>query len=426
MAAESDLMQVMRMDGTRLSDLIAPVYFSVHRDLKNRKNDEYFFSGGRGSAKSSFISLEIIMGMLRDPEANAIIYRRVGNTLRESVYEQIQWAINMLGVAEYFKTQISPMEIRHKRTGQRIMFRGADDPGKSKSIKIGKGYFKYLWFEEAADFQGMEAIRTIKISVVRGHDGRAITFLSYNPPISARNWINAEVLKSKPGRLVHRSCYLDIPKRWLGEAFINEAEALKASNDRAYRHTYLGEVTGTGLNVFENLSVREISAEEISQFGSTYAGMDFGWYPDPLHFVRCAYEPARRRLWIYDEYRTLKTKNAEVYRQLVEKHGLTWEDEVIADSQEQKSISDFREMGMQCVGAMKGPGSVSTGIKWLQALNEIIIDPQRCPATAKEFTEYEYEKDREGNAVAVYPDKDNHGIDAVRYAMNREWKRKGS
>lgn len=418
--------RVKPMAGRKLSELIAPAYYDVHRDLKNGTNDEYFFSGGRGSAKSSFISIEIILGMLRDPEANAIIYRRVGNTLRESVFEQMQWAINMLGVGEWFKTQVSPMEIRHKRTDQRILFRGADDPGKSKSIKIGKGYFKYIWFEEAADFQGMEAIRTIKVSAVRGHDGRAITFLSYNPPISARNWINAEVLKPKPGRVVHKSNYLMIPAEWLGKGFMAEAEALKKSNDRAYRHMYLGEVTGTGLNVFDNLQIRKITDEEIQTFGHTYCGLDFGWFPDPLHFVRVSYNPAKRILWIYDEHRTVKTPDREVYAHLKEAHGLKGWEEVIADSQERKAINDYRTFGMNCVGATKGPGSVAAGIKWLQTMTEIIIDPERCPAAAREFSEYEYEKDREGNPVAVYPDRENHSIDATRYATNRIWMIRGS
>lgn len=420
------LKRAKMMDGKRLTDLIAPVYYKVHNDLQRGENNEYFFSGGRGSAKSSFISLEIILGMTQDKDANAIVYRRVGKTLRESVFEQLQWAINILGFSAYWATQVSPMEIRHRRTGQRILFRGADDPGKSKSIKIGKGYFKYIWFEEAADFQGMEAIRTIKASAIRGHDGRAITFLSYNPPISARNWINAEVLKPMPGRVVHKSCYLQIPREWLGSAFIADAEALKKRDERAYRHMYLGEVTGTGLNVFKNLNIREITDEEIGTFGHTYCGLDFGWYPDPLHFVRASYSSASRRLWIYDEHRTIMTPDREVYRHLVEAHKLKGWEEVIADSQERKAINDYRTYGMNCVAATKGPGSVETGIKWLQALTEIIIDPVRCPAAAKEFSEYEYEKDRDGQPVAVYPDKNNHAIDATRYATNRIWMKKGS
>ena len=128
---------------------------------------------------------------------------------------------------------------------------------------------------------------------------------------------------------------------------------------------------------------------------------------------------------MYDEYRTIKTANRDAYDQLVQRHGLTSAEEVIADSAELKSVADMRSYGMRCVGATKGPGSVRAGLKWLQGLKEIIIDPARCPAAAREFQEYEYEKDRSGEPVDVYPDRDNHSIDAVRYALNRVWMRGG-
>lgn len=416
------------MSDIRISDLIAKPFHALHADVKNKAHSEYWLMGGRGSTKSSFIGLEIILGMLRTPDANAIVYRKVAATLRESVYEQLISAVDWLGLRDYFQFRISPMEIKYKPTGQRILFRGADDPGKSKSIKLSRGFFGYLWFEELAEFQGIEAIRTIKASVIRGipEGQRAITFYSYNPPISAQNWVNAEALKEVPGRLKHQSCYLDVPAEWLGREFLAEAENLKQSNERAYRHMYLGEVTGTGGNVFENVILRRIPDEEIKTFGATYAGMDFGWFPDPLHFVRCSYSPAQRRLWVYDEYRTVKTSNADVFRYLSENKGLASGEEVIADSAEMKSVNDMRSYGMRCVGANKGPGSVRAGIKWLQSLNEIVIDPARCPETAKEFVEYEYEQNREGEFVDAYPDERNHAIDAVRYAMNRVWIRAGA
>lgn len=415
------------MDKIRISDLIAQVFWPVHRDIQKRGHEEYWLNGGRGSTKSSFISLEIIMGIVRTPDANAIIYRKVAATLRESVYEQMIWAIDMLGWHDFFEYRLSPLEIRYKPTGQRIMFRGADDPGKSKSLKLSKGYFGFLWFEEVTEFYSISELRTIKASVIRGtpRDSVAMTFVSYNPPQSARNWVNAEARKTVAGRYVHKSNYLDIPPEWLGKDFISAAEKLKESDGNAYRHMYLGEITGTGGNVFERLTIRDIPDDEINTFGNIYSGIDWGWFPDPFHFVRCSYDPARSRLWIYDEYRTVRTANADVFRHLVEHKHLTADEEVIADSQEQKSVSDMRSYGMRCVGATKGPGSVRAGMKWLQSLREIIIDPRRCPETAKEFQEYEYEMDRDGNFVDSYPDEKNHSIDAVRYAMNRVWMRAG-
>ena len=410
-----------------MGSIIASAFRDVSRDVRDMRHAEYMLCGGRGSTKSSFISIMIVLGLLLDAEANAIVYRRVGNTLKDSVYAQIVWAIGMLKRDGEFICRKSPMEIVRPATGQRILFRGADDPMKSKSIKLTRGYFKFLWFEELTEFRGMEDIRSIKQSVLRGGE-RTITFYSYNPPRSAQNWVNREVLLPRTDRLVHKSTYLDVigeHRDWLGESFISEADAVRATNERAYRNEYLGEVTGSGGSVFENLTLREISAEEIGSFGAVYAGMDFGWFPDPLHFVRCAFDPARRRLWIYDEYRTVKTSNEEVYRQLVKKKKLQSDEEVIADSAEMKSVNDMRSYGMRCIGATKGAGSVRASMRWLQALNEIVIDPARCPEAAKEFSQYEYERTRDGEFVDAYPDANNHAIDAVRYALNRVWMRAG-
>ena len=405
-------------------DSMARTFWDLYDDLKRDGHAEYWLKGGRGSTKSSFISLVIVRGLLADPNANAIIYRKVGNTIKDSVYSQMLWAIDQLQLAPWFHAKVSPFELIYKPTGQRVLFRGADDPLKSKSIKLQHGYFRYLWFEELSEFRGMEDIRTIKQSVFRGVD-RGVTLYSYNPPKSAQNWVNTEALKSVTGRLVHHSTYLDVPKEWLKEAFISEAERLAQSNERAYRNEYMGEVTGTGGTVFDNLVLREISADEICGFGATYAGLDFGWFPDPLHFVRCAYDPAQRRLWVFDEYRTVKTSNADAYRILTDQKLLSADEEVIADSAEMKSVNDMRSYGMRCIAATKGPGSVRASMRWLQALNEIVIDPERCPEAAQEFSQYEYERTRDGEFVDAYPDSNNHAIDAVRYALNRVWMRAG-
>lgn len=405
-----------------LMDNIAGVFLPVHRDVKNMLHSEYWFKGGRGSTKSSFISIEIILGLVRDDQASAVVYRRVGNTIKDSVYEQLVWAIDVLNLGEHFTLRKSPLEIIKTDTGQRIMFRGADDPMKSKSIKLSKGYFKYLWFEELAEFRSMEDIRTIKQSVFRGVD-KGITFYSYNPPRTAQSWVNGEALKPRDDRLVHHSTYLDVPKEWLKEAFIAEAEALKATNDRAYRNEYLGEVTGTGGNVFENVKVRAITQQEIDSLSYFMQGIDWGWFPDPYQWVRCAYDGRRRKLYILDEYRAVKTGNQDTF--LAVKDKLREDEPLIADSAENKSISDYRDYGVYWIrAAVKGPGSVDYSMKWLASLNEIIIE-QKCTHTAKEFLSYEYERNAQGEFVKGYPDADNHAIDAVRYATSILWRRKG-
>lgn len=409
----------------RMRDLIAPAFIPVFQDMKAGKHSHYWLEGGRGSTKSSFASLAIIYGMLRNPDANAIVYRRVAATLRESVYEQMIWAIDRMGLTAFFKFRTSPMEIRYKPTGQRILFRGADDPTKSKSTKLSKGYFAYLWFEELSEFSGMDAIRTIDASVIRG-GGHAIRIYSYNPPQTAACWVNKEALKAKDSRYCHKSTYLDVPRAWLGEEFIKTAEELRQSDERAYRHMYLGEITGTGGNVFDNIEVREITDAEIANAEYTYCGLDFGWFPDPTRFVRCEYRRAARELMIYAELSANRTGDDDLYELLVNKMGVTYADEIIADSADQKAIAGLRYHGLNIIGAMKGPGSVRAGVKWLQSLKKIIIDPARCPKTAEEFTTYEYERAADGSYVDAMPDRNNHSIDAVRYAMNRVWMEAGS
>jgi PBSX family phage terminase large subunit len=308
------------------------------------------------------------------------------------------------------------MEITYRPTGQRILFRGADDPGKSKSIKIRRGYFGFLWFEELAEFQGMDAIRTIKASILRGTgENSAVTFCSYNPPVSANSWVNAEALKVVPGRMVHSSCYLDVPPEWLGREFIAEADRLKATNERAYRHMYLGEITGTGGQVFDNLELRRIEPEELDALGSFYSGLDFGFAVDPDAYTRWAYDKRARRLYAVGEYVTPRNSIERIADETKKRAG---RDIVRCDSADPRMIDELRRRGINALGVKKGPGSVDHGVRWLQNLGKIVIDPALTPNIAREFTRYEYQQDKNGNFIPEYPDKDNHTIDSCRYALD--------
>lgn len=403
--------------------IIADVFKPISLDMARGQHSEYWLKGGRGSTKSSFLSIMIVLGLMDDSDANAIIYRRVGNTIKDSVYAQMVWAIDALHLGHAFRYKVSPLEIIRIKTGQRIIFRGADDPMKSKSIKLQRGYFKYLWFEELAEFRGMEDIRTIKQSVLRGADN-AFTFYSYNPPKSAQSWVNGEALKNIPSRMVHSSTYLDVPPEWLGAAFLHEAETLRQTNERAYLNEYMGEVTGTGGNVFENVQIRPITKEELSGLEYFYQGIDWGYFPDPFQWVRCGFDARNRKLFIFDEYRCYRSSNQAAYSAI--KNKLRPDEPLTADNAENKSIADFKEMGAHWIRpAIKGPGSVDYSMKWLAGLAEIVIDPERCPAAAKEFMQYEFEMNREGEYVSGYMDADNHAIDAVRYALVPIWKVRG-
>ncbi len=392
----------------RLSDLIAPAFYGVHADMKAFAHSEFWLSGGRGSGKSSFVSIEILLSMLRNSSVNAIVYRKVGATLRESVYGQMVWAIEKLGLERYFKCRLAPLELEYLPTGQRILFRGADDPGKSKSIKLARGWFGILWFEELAEFSGMEAIRTIKASVLRG--GRAITIYTYNPPKSRNNWVNAEAMSIRADRLTHESSYLEMPEEWLGETFLAEAEQLKRTNERAYRHMYLGEITGTGGQVFDNLALG--TARESG--GTAFCGLDFGFAADPDAFIRAEWEPRTRRIRVLDEFYSVRTPVERLAEEVLKRAG----DAVVrCDSADPRIIRELRERGVNAIAVKKGAGSIESGVRWLQELGAIEIDPGVCPNAAREFSGYEYRTDSNGNPIAELPDRDNHLIDALRYAV---------
>lgn len=398
-----------------LKDLIAPQFYSIHWDILEGKHTHYKLYGGRGSTKSSFVSIEIIYGMMQDPNANAACFRKVKDTLAESVFEQLLWAIDALEVSHLWKVTLSPLRLTYKPTGQRIVFRGCDDPNKSKSIKVRKGYFKYIWYEERAEFPGDEDERKINQSLMRGGD-KYVVFYTWNPPKSLNSWVNQDVIEERDDTLCNHSTYLTVPREWLGEQFFVEAEELRKRKILAYRHEYLGEAIGNGGKVFDNIVIRQITDEEIAVFDKIRQGLDFGFAADPLAYERMHLNKKQRRLYIFGEvYQTnLRSSKAVEYIKI-----LNPENKIItADSEEPRSIDTFNELGLRVVGAKKGPGSVDHGIAFLaDDLDEIIIDPVRCPNAAREFNSYELEKDKNGNFKGGYPDKDNHSIDAVRYGL---------
>ena len=279
----------------KLSEVMPPAFFELHRRIRAGEVTEALCEGGRGGAKSSFISEEIELQMMRHPDTHAVVLRRKENTLRRTVYNQYIWAAGALGVGGKWKATVSPMELTYLPTGQKIMFFGLDDPGNLKSIKLPFGYVAYVHFEELDQFRGPEEVRNVEQSLLRGGPV-AITFKSFNPPASAANWANQYARESKPGQVKHHSTYLETPPEWLGPRFIADAEHLKELHPLAYRNEYLGEVTGGGANVFENIQLRAITDEELGRFDRIYRGIDWGYYPDPWAYNGMHYDAARLTL----------------------------------------------------------------------------------------------------------------------------------
>lgn len=411
------------MTTIRLSEILAPSFREVHYALKSGEANQFVLKGGRGSTKSSFVSVEMILQLIKHPDIHAVVMRKVANTMRTTVFAQYVWAYTALGLYDKFKATVSPMEIIYRPTGQKIMFFGADDPGKIKSIKVPFGYIGLLHMEELDQFAGEEEVRNIEQSVLRGGPV-TIEFKSFNPPKTLMNWANKYCLLEKPGQLIHSSDYRSVPREWLGDRFINDAEYLQSVNPSAYEHEYLGIPNGNGGMVFENVTGQTITDEQIKQFDRVYNGLDWGYYPDPWAFNRMHYDAARRKLFIFDELKAQKKGNRETADMLLA-HGITYNDRITADSAEPKSVGDYQRFGLNCRGAIKGPGSVEYSMKWLQSLVEIVIDPKRCPNTYKEFTCYEYERTKDGEIISGYQDANNHHIDACRYGMEQVWRRRG-
>lgn len=398
-----------------IADLIAPSFDEVFFDVEQHLHTFYLLAGGRGSAKSSFVGgIRIPVSVMEDPNIHAVVIRKVGNTIKNSVLPQIVWGLEQLGVLDKFRVKLSPPEITYKKTGQKILFFGLDDPAKVKSIKLPFGYVGIVWFEELDQFSGMEEIRNVLQSLLRGGPSYQV-FGTYNPPKSRNNWVNEEILVDDPDRLVHHSTYLTVPEDWLGPQFLAEAEKLKAKNERAYRHEYLGEVTGTGGAVFENVEDMAMSDELVRNFDRLYYGLDFGFAVDPLAYVAMYYDAKREDLYIFDEIYQQKLTNSQAAKAIkLRING----GRILADAAEPKSIAEMSDYGLRISGARKGPDSIDFGMRWLQNRAHIYIDKRRCPNTYKEFVTYEYDRNKDGQFISAYPDANNHSIDAVRYGLS--------
>lgn len=403
-------------------DNIPDAFHAAIRAIRNRAYLEYIFKGGRGSTKSSTVGMVVVELLKNHHDIHALVCRKVANTIKDSVYNKIKWAIGKQEFDEEFTSTKSPYEITLKATGQKIYFRGADDPDKIKSINPEFGYIGILWYEELDQFAGDSEVRKIEQSAIRGGE-LAWIFKSFNPPKTANNWANEYVQEVGENTLVHSSTYLDVPRDWLGQPFIDQAEHLKEINPEAYEHEYGGVANGNGGMVFEYLEFRTITDEEVSHMDKIFQGVDFGWFPDPYAFIRAYYNAAKETIYLIDENYVNKQQNATTGQWIKDK-GYT-DYAVTCDSAEPKSVVDYRDMGISARGAIKGPGSVEYGMKWLQS-RHIVIDMKRTPHIGKELKEYEYERDKDGEIISGYPDANNHGIDALRYAFEQFYNRRGN
>jgi PBSX family phage terminase large subunit len=425
-----------------LSANISPTFCEVSRAIDLGQANRVMLKGGRGSTKSSYAYQKILDVFLHRPHAQWICGRRYANTLRRSCFANVLWAIAKRGMTvgkpgegcDFDKTT-SPMEITYNKTGQKILFYGLDEPEKLKSITFEdpKAKIELLLLEEYNQLACAEDARNVRQSVFRSDYSLEIDV--YNPSPDDMQWTNQEARLEEPGKLVHHSSYLDVPEEFIGKRFIEQAEQLKAINPKAYANEYMGEETGLTGTVFENVVAQTITYEDRLQFKWIRCGVDWGYQNDPFVWLMVGYDRKTRMLYIIDEVfntETLDEANInEVKRHLVDRDDKGQpiytnegkpvynkhkpQNEIRADAAAPKDIATWRHAGMAIMGASKRV-PVDDGIRWLQKRKAIVIDRERCPLAFQEFSRYRAKEDPNDGRFLGYPDKDNHTIDAVRYA----------
>ena len=411
-----------------LADYVSPVFDEVIEDMMEYRHDQYFLGGGRGSFKSTTTSVRVDMGILDDPDANAVVFRKVKDTIAGTVFARYCKTIRDNRLGGSFKIHNSPQRITFvNRHGlrQEIRFLGLDKADKSKSAEFEHGYCKFVHFEELDQFAGWEEVHNVIETMGRG--GPHFQFIgTYNPPESLSSWVNVEARVPKDNRLVHLSNYTmhprELQEKWLGLPFLREAESIRLTQPERYRHIYLGEQTGTGGEVFRNVTVRRITQEERDQFRVVLNGLDFGFTNDPTALCRCAYDRRDRRLFIFRAVGGPGLFEEQIFSDIIKAEGIEG-DYISCDwgNGGDRVIKKLVWLGARgCKPCYKKPGYVEYSMGWMRGLREIVIDPVDAKPAADEFTRYEYDRFRDGTLRNEYPDRDNHWIDAARYAMEDE------
>jgi len=423
-----------------IASILTEQFKPFWRASRAKEHLRYVLKGGRGSGKSFHIPMRILLDIMEYP-VSALGIRKVQNTILKSVYANFKAAANIMGVRDDFRFVDSKLEITYLGRGNKIYFAGADDPEKIKSIKDADFPLAIVWFEELAEFKSEDEVTTIENSILREElEGKIFSqaerkqaypfdysfYYSYNPPKRKQNWVNKKYEGSfvDANTYVHHSTYLGNPH--LSKKFIEEAENVKRNKPLKYRWEYLGEAIGSGVVPFDNLKIEKgcITDEMVASFDNIRQAVDFGYATDPLAFVRWHYDKKNNGIYAIDELYGQKISNRELAKWVREK-GYESID-IVADSAEPKSIAELKnEHGIKRMKpAKKGPDSVEYGEEWLDDLAFICIDPARTPNIAKEFENIDYQTDKDGNPKPRLEDKDNHTIDATRYAFESDMRNK--
>lgn len=398
------------------SDFVEP-YRVVHEAFKTGKTREIIAKGGRGSIKSNFWSAIAEETIYQDPKAHVVFTRRYKTDLRGSVYNQFIKTVTRHKNLDKWDFTTSPMEATYLPTGQKVIFVGCDKPISLKSYNLPFGYVKLLIHEEADEMAGVEQMDNVEDTFLR-NDSPALDVKIFNPPQSINNFMNkyAEECLTKEGTRVFHSYYYNVPIEWLGQRFFDRAEWFKHNKPLYYKNNYLGEVTGTGGIIFDNVESRKITNKEVDALDIRYHGLDFG-FEHPQVFVEVAYDHEKKILYILFEEWHKRMKQVNFAKKIKKYKNV----EIIADSADPDKIADFSDWGFGITGATKRwkGGGRDYAWEWLRQLNKIVVDPERTPKTHKELTHLEFEKLKDGTFSSTYPKLDEDCTMAIIYAMNR-------
>ena len=430
----------------------APFWNFLESFLKNEAEPETYLEGGRGGAKSAVAATCGVLTMIRDPLANCVALRKLQNTLKNSVYNNIQTAADRLHIGKYFEPMNGTLAVHFNNpmTGFSQIFGcfGADKPAALKSITYTRGYIAFVWFEELAEHSGVKGLQNLQESFFRGlGSDNALQVSSFNPPAHGRNWVNilAKEAKEKSPRSVVRSSYLDIPYKWNGDRFHAKAEWQRKNNPAYYDWAYLGNPTDFGTVVFPEslLEVRPIKPEEIRHLPKG-RGLDFG-FRDPSAFIVSCYDEQTDTLFIPYEWAQAAASNRQIFKAL--KASPYYEDmtgfisadheiDRVADLNKRAGTPSTMSGRMEWFGCRFRPAyktEIVKGIRWLKARRKIVIDP-RCKGLISELENYSFVETQSGGIIddkftcanihTIVLDNGNaveskdHFLDALRYSIS--------
>nr|UWI52040.1 PBSX family phage terminase large subunit [Clostridioides difficile] len=394
---------------------IAKLIGKGYKDYWRFKGRYRICKGSRASKKSKTTALYYIAKLMQYSEANLLVVRKVFGTLRDSCYKELKWAIHQLGVDNYWDSTTNPLEITYIPTGQKIYFRGFDDPLKIASITVDVGVLCWCWIEEAYEITDENSFNMLDESI-RGKVPNGLfkqITMTFNP-WNEQHWIKKRFFDVKDEDILSKTTNY-ICNEFLDDSDKKVFETMKKNNPRRYKVAGLGDWGIVDGLVYENWEEKEFNIDIITERNVKSAfGMDFGYTNDPSTLFCGLVDEVSKEIYVFDEIYKQGMSNEKIYKE-VNRKGYSKE-HITADSASPKDIDHLRELGLRNIkGSRKGKDSVNNGIQYIQDY-KIIVHP-KCVNFLTEISNYTWDKDKFGNKINKPIDNFNHLMDAMRYAL---------